>query len=77
MKDVKLVGTTLVSHFKHSVDFFPYGDKKEEIIKNPYASTIGSFMYAMLCNHLDIAHSVGVVIGFLANPTKQHWQDVK
>ena len=43
----------------------------------PYDSTVGSLMYAMVCTRLDIAHSVGVVSRFLANPGKQHWQAVK
>ena len=78
MKDSKLVGTSLASHFKLSVDLCPCNDKeKEEMSKVPYASAIGSLMYAMVCTCPDIAHSVGVVSRFLANPGKQHWQVVK
>ena len=42
-----------------------------------YASAVGSLMYAMVCTRPDIAYSVGVVSRFLANPGKQHWQEVK
>ena len=45
--------------------------------KIPYASAVGSMMYAMVCTRPDIAHSVGVVSRFLANPRKQHWEAVK
>ena len=45
--------------------------------KIPYASVVGSLMYAMVCTCLDIAHSLGVVSRFLANPGKQHWRAVK
>ena len=45
--------------------------------KIPYASSVGSLMYAMVCTRPDIAYSVGVVSRFLANPGKQHWQAVK
>jgi len=38
----------------------------------PYASTVGSLMYAMLCIRLDIAHVVGVVSYFLSNPGFEH-----
>ena len=34
-------------------------------------------MYDMVCTHTDIAHPVGVVSGFLANPSKEHWEAVK
>ena len=33
--------------------------------------------YAKVCTRTYIAHSVGVVSRFLANPGKQHWQVVK
>ena len=40
----------------------------------PYASTIGSLMYAMVCTRLDIAHAVGVVSRYMSRPEKQHWE---
>ena len=43
----------------------------------PYASVIGSLMYAMVCTRLDIAHVVGVVSKFMSRPGKQHWEAVK
>ena len=43
----------------------------------PYASVIGSLMYAMVCTRLDIAHLVGVVSRFMSRPGKQHWEAVK
>ena len=45
--------------------------------KVPYASTIGSLMYAMVCTMLDIAHEVGVVSRYMNNPRKKHWMAVK
>eukprot|EP00253_Pinus_taeda_P022625 PITA_22625 len=78
MKDSKLVGTPLATHFKLSTELCPRDDnEKEEMSKIPYASIIGSLMYAMVCTRPDIAYSVGVVSRFLANPRKQHWQAVK
>ena len=35
--------------------------------KAPYASTIGSLMYAMVCTRPDIAHGVGVVSRYMNN----------
>ena len=45
--------------------------------KVPYASAIGSLMYAMVCTRLDIAHAVGVVSRYMSNSSKQHWEVVK
>ena len=45
--------------------------------KVPYASAIGSLMYAMVCTRPDIAHAVGVVSRFMSRPGKQHWEAVK
>ena len=45
--------------------------------KVPYASAIGSLMYAMVCTRPDIAHVVGVVSRFMSRPGKQHWEVVK
>jgi len=50
MKDAKPVGTPLAAHFKLSIELFPSDDKeKEEMSRIPYASTVGSLMYAMVC----------------------------
>ena len=45
--------------------------------KVPYASTIGSLMYAMVCTRLDIAYAVKVVSRHMSNPRKQHWEAAK
>eukprot|EP00253_Pinus_taeda_P026001 PITA_26001 len=38
----------------------------------PYASVVGSLMYAMVCIILDIAHAVGVFNKFMSKPGKEH-----
>jgi len=43
----------------------------------PYASAVGSLMYAMVCTRRDIAHVVGIVSRFLSNPGREHWNVVK
>ena len=45
--------------------------------KVPYASAIGSLMYAMVCTRPDIAYAVGKTSRYLANLGKQHWEAVK
>ena len=42
-----------------------------------YASVVGSLMYVMVCTRPDIAHAVGVVSRYMANPGKEHWEAVK
>lgn len=45
--------------------------------KIPYASIIGSLMYAMICKKSYIAHVDGVVSHFISNSGKDHLQVVK
>ena len=44
----------------------------KEMRKVPYASVVGSLMYAMVCTRPDIAHVVGVASQFLTNHGKEH-----
>ena len=48
-----------------------------EMAKVPYASAIGSLMYAMLCTRPDIAYAVSVTSRFQSNPGLEHWVAVK
>ena len=43
----------------------------------PYASTIGSIMYAMLCTRPDVAHALSVTSRYQADPGEEHWKAVK
>ena len=43
----------------------------------PYASAVGSLLYAMVYTRLDIAHAVGVLSRFMSNQGKEHWTIVK
>ena len=43
----------------------------------PYASAIGSLMYAMICTRPDLAHAVSMVSRYMHNPGKDHWSAVK
>ena len=49
----------------------------EEMRHIPYASAVGSLMYAMLCTRPDICFAVGVVSRFQSNPGLDHWVAVK
>ena len=43
----------------------------------PYASAIGSLIYAMVCTWPYIAFAVGVFSRFVSNPGEKHWDVVK
>lgn len=45
--------------------------------KIPYASAVGSLMYAMVCTRPDISHAVGVVSRYMSNPGFEHWNAVR
>ncbi|RVW83885.1 Retrovirus-related Pol polyprotein from transposon TNT 1-94 [Vitis vinifera] len=78
MNEAKPVSTPLGSHFKLSKEQSPKTEEeRDHMSKVPYASTIGSLMYAMVCTRPDIAHAVGVVSRFMSRPGKQHWEAVK
>eukprot|EP00253_Pinus_taeda_P035326 PITA_35326 len=46
-------------------------------VRVPYASAVGSLMYAMVCTRPDISHAVGVLSRFMSKPGKEHWIAVK
>jgi hypothetical protein len=43
----------------------------------PYASAVGSLMYAMVCTRPNIAHEVGVFSRYTSKPGKENWTTVK
>ncbi|CAH9096206.1 unnamed protein product [Cuscuta epithymum] len=78
MDKAKEVSSPLTTNFRLTDKDCPSSEKKiEEMDRVPYASAVGSLMYAMVCTRPDIAHAVGVVSRFLSNPGKKHWEAVK
>ena len=74
----KPVSTPLAPHFKLSALMSPKNDAEREYMsKVPYASVVGSLMYAMVCTRPDISQAVGVVSRYMHDPGKEHWQAVK
>ena len=52
--------------------------KKREKMRNfPYASAVGSLMYAMLCIRLDICYVVSIVSGYQSDLGFERWTIVK
>lgn len=78
MENAMPVATPLASHFCLSSKQSTTTDiENQEMNKVPYASAVGSLMYAMVYARAYITHAVGVVSRFLANLGKEHWNDVK
>ncbi|KAJ9557054.1 hypothetical protein OSB04_011668 [Centaurea solstitialis] len=56
----------------------PVSSQDQDKMKSvPYASAIGSIMYAMLCTRPDVAYSVCVTSRYQQNPGEPHWVAVK
>ena len=47
-------------------------EQKERMSRIPYASAVGSLMYAMLCTRPDICYAVGVVSRYQSDPGEEH-----
>jgi hypothetical protein len=52
-------------------------EEEEDMSHVPYASAVGSLMYAMVFTRPDIAHAVGVLSRYISKPGKEHWATVK
>ena len=52
-------------------------DEQERMREIPYASAVGSIMYAMLCTHLDVSYALSVTSRYQSNFSETHWTTVK
>ena len=78
MEKAKAINTPLPGHLKLTKEMCPKTQEEEDKMSNvPYASAVGSLMYAMLCTRPDIAHAVGVVSRYMIHPGIEHWSVVK
>ena len=74
----KALSCPLPSYVKLSKhDCLVSDEDKGEMNKLPYASAVGSLMYAMIATRPDIAFAVGVVSRYMSNPGKKHWEAMK
>ncbi|RVX00778.1 Retrovirus-related Pol polyprotein from transposon TNT 1-94 [Vitis vinifera] len=51
--------------------------EKKDMERFPYASAVGSLMYAQVCTRPDIAYIVGMLGRYLSNPSMDHWKKAK
>ncbi|KAD6795217.1 hypothetical protein E3N88_06113 [Mikania micrantha] len=52
-------------------------DQKRKMERVPYASAIGSIMYAMLCTRPDVSYALSMTSRYQQNPGDAHWIAVK
>lgn len=52
-------------------------DDEERMRKIPYASAIGSIMYAMICTRPDVSYALSMTSRYQSNPGEGHWTAVK
>ena len=78
MQDSKSVKVPIPVGVRLSAEQCPKTQEEEEDMSRvPYASAVGSLMYAMVCTRPDIAHAVGELSRFMSKPGKEHWTTVK
>jgi len=66
MQDSKPVRVPIPVGVRLSAEQCPKTQEEEEDMSRvPYASVVGSLMYAMVCTRPDIAHSMGVLSRFM------------
>ena len=78
MSTVKPVTISFASHFRLSIrDSSQTEEEEKYMFRVPYASAVGSIMYAMVCTRPDISQAVSVVSRYMDKPGKAHWSAVK
>ncbi|RDX85720.1 hypothetical protein CR513_33050, partial [Mucuna pruriens] len=77
-KTVSQFLSPLPINYKLSSSMCPSSEEERmEMSRVPYASAVGSLMYAMICTRPDFAQAVGVVSKFMGNPGGEHWNAIK
>ncbi|RVW72884.1 Retrovirus-related Pol polyprotein from transposon TNT 1-94 [Vitis vinifera] len=78
MKNCSPSVSPIVKGDRFNLDQCPKNDLKREQMKNiPYASAVGSLMYAQVCTRPDIAFAVGMLGRYQSNLGKDHWKVAK
>jgi hypothetical protein len=78
MQDSKPIDTPVAKGDKFSLDQCPKNEfEKQEMQMIPYASVVGSLMYAQVCTRPDIAYITGMLGRYLSNPGMDHWRAAK
>ena len=52
-------------------------EEREKMSNIPYASAIGSIMYAMICTRPDVSNALSLTSRYQSDPGMEHWTAVK
>jgi hypothetical protein len=52
-------------------------EEREDMARVPYASVVGSLIYAMFYTQPDISHAVGVLSRYFSITRNEHWITIK
>ncbi|RVW39334.1 Retrovirus-related Pol polyprotein from transposon TNT 1-94 [Vitis vinifera] len=78
MQNSKPGDTPVAKGDKFSLNQCPKNSlESQEMQKIPYASAMGSLMYAQVCTCPDIAYILGMLGRYLSNPGMDHWRASK
>ena len=78
MKDCSSSIAPIVKGDRFNLNQCPKNDLEREQMQNiPYASAVGSLMYAQVCTRPDIAFAVGMLGRYQSNPGMDHWRAAK
>ena len=73
MHDCKSISTLLLVNFKLFSSMCPSNETEmKEMSRIPYASAVGSLMFAVICTRPDIAQAVGAVSRYMVNSGGEH-----
>jgi len=76
--DTKSISTPLASHFKLNATMSPhYCWRAWVYIYVPYASAVGSLMYAMVCMRSYLSQTILMISRYMHDPGRGHWEAVK
>jgi len=76
--EAKSVSSSLAPHFKLSTRIsLKTIDDREYISHVPYASAVGSLMYAMVCTRPDLSQAVSIVSRYMHDLVKGHWEAMR
>jgi len=78
MKDCSPSVAPIMKGDRFSLNQCPKNDIEKEQMKNiPYASAVGSLMYAQVCTRPDIAFVLEMLGRYQSNPGLDHWRAAK
>ena len=78
MKDCSPSVAPIVKGDRFNLNQCPKNEFEREQMQNiPYASAVGSLMYAQVCTRPDIAFAVGILGRYQSNPGMDHWRAAK